>query len=220
VPAARSIPLLLVSLLAAAILAGCGGGGGSSDEDQVNDAVNKAFTSNDPSICTDVATQNFIKTFYGGSLDQCKKDAENGSDNPDSLDVTGIKIDGDTATVAKITAHGGPNDGEVVTATLKKEGGTWKFDSATPVTTGTTGTTTGATGTTATDPAAELFFKTVHTTVIKKGLSEQVAQCIEENLRGTITPEEIDQIKAGKRPPSLRTKATQAGAQCGAKFGG
>ncbi|MGZ5308083.1 MAG: hypothetical protein ACXWDP_02715 [Solirubrobacterales bacterium] len=70
------------------------------------------------------------------------------------------------------------------------------------------------------DPTAELFFKTVHQTVLKKGLSEDAAQCIEDKLRGSITTEEIDQIKSGQKPESLRAKATEAGTECGQKFGG
>jgi hypothetical protein len=225
-PAARSVPLLVASLVAALLLVACGGsgGGGSSDESQIEDAVNRALTSDDPAICTEVATQRFVDVVYGGSLDKCKQDAEDPSDNPDSVDISGISVTGDTAKVSSIKVNGGPNDGQVLAADFKKEGDQWKFDRVTTAAgsgSTTTGAETTATGTTAagSDPAADLFFKTVHATVIKKGLSEKVAQCIEDKLRGTITPEEIDQIKAGTRPPSLRKKATAAGTECGAKFG-
>jgi hypothetical protein len=233
VPAARSIPLLLASLATALLLAACGGGGdggSSSDEAQINEAVNHALTSSDPAICTELATQRFIDAVYDGSADECKQDATDTSDNPDSVDISGIKVSGDSATVTKIVINGGPNDGQVLTAYLKKEDDQWKFDRVTTsggpsapnaaktTDTGTTGTGTTTTPTTG-DPAAELFFRTVHQTVIKKGLSEKIAQCIEDNLRGTITPEEISKIESGQRPPTLHKKATKAGAACGAKFG-
>ena len=109
-------------------------------------------------------------------------------------------------------------------------------DSGTTVGTGAGSTSGGATGGTSTagapttstgttpnvseDAITALFFDTIHKTVLKKGLSESAAQCIETKLRNSITPAELDQIKAGERPASLRAKATAAGAACGAKLGG
>jgi hypothetical protein len=68
--------------------------------------------------------------------------------------------------------------------------------------------------TTSTDALAELFFQTVRQQIEKQGLSPEVASCVEQQLRQTITPAEIDQLKTGKQPPALRQKATDAGAKC------
>jgi hypothetical protein len=67
---------------------------------------------------------------------------------------------------------------------------------------------------TSTDALAELFFQTVRQQIEARGLSPKVASCVEQQLRQTITPAEIDQLKTGKQPPALRQKATDAGAKC------
>jgi hypothetical protein len=186
--------------------------------------MDRALTSSDPAICDEIATTHFVQTFYNGSISECKKDAENTSDNPDSIDVTNVKVDGDKAT-ADVTVHGGPNDGQKLTASFVTESGKWKLDGATAGPTGTSTTATGAstdttatgpttTGATSGDPLTELFFSTIRTEVKKKGLSDTVATCIVDKLRTTITPQEIAQIKAGQRPPSLSAKSRTAGQQC------
>ena len=60
-----------------------------------------------------------------GSIDECKKDAENTSDNPDSVEVANISVDGDKAT-ADLSVIGGPNDGQKLSASFVKEGDQWR----------------------------------------------------------------------------------------------
>lgn len=80
----------------------------------------------------------------------------------------------------------------------------------------TASTATGGTASTATssDALTELFFQTVRQQIEAQGLSPEVASCVEQQLRQTITPAEIDQLKTGQQPPALRQKATDAGAKC------
>ncbi|MGZ5313788.1 MAG: hypothetical protein ACXWEA_06240 [Solirubrobacterales bacterium] len=120
-----------------------------------------------------------------------------------------------------LIACGGGGDDEGTTSTTGLGSGASTATSATDTAaTGTNGA-TGASTTAATDDAvSEVFFSTIHKTVLNKGLSEQAAQCIEDKLRDSITTEEIDQIKSGQKPESLRAKATEAGSECGQKFGG
>lgn len=193
---ARLSVLALACLLAAVWLIACGGGDDSSDEDQINDAAERAFTGTDPSICGEIATDNFVDQFFGGSIDKCKKDAEDDSDNPDSIEVSELEIDGDTAN-ATVTPVGGPSDGTGLAFVLVKEDGDWKFDGVEA------------------DALTDLFFQTVREQVIKEGLSEKVAACIEQELRAEITQEELDQIETGGRPASVGAKATAAGHKCG-----
>jgi hypothetical protein len=220
----RFISLALVALLAAVGLVACGGGGGgSSDEDQIRGVVDRALITEDPTVCEDLATANFIKVYYSGSIDQCKKDVENTSDNPDSVEVANISVSGEKAT-ADVSVIGGPNDGEKLSTSFVKEGDQWKLDNAAaaPASTDTTAsgapTGTAPTGTATTangeDALTALFFTTIREQVKKKGLSDAVADCIVAKMRASITPQELEQIKAGKRPASLSQKASAAGSQC------
>jgi len=221
----RVVPIAVTAALAGFALAACGGGG-TSDEDQIREVSEQAITSSDPAICDDLATQHFIDSFYSGSISDCKKDVEDTSDNPDSIKVEAIKIDGDKAS-ADITYVGGPSDGQGLFAEYVKEEDQWKFDNATasstPSTTGSssTGTGTDATGATGTgtsttsgDALTELFFSTIRQEVTSKGLSNEIADCIVNKLRQTITPQEIEQIKSGQRPGTLAAKSRTAGQQC------
>ncbi len=193
----RTTLAALVCLIAATGLVACGGGGDdASDEDQITEAANRAFVEADPAICDEIATDNFVEQFFGGSIEDCKKDAEDGSDNPDSVEVSELEIDGDGAT-ATITQVGGESDGSALGFVLVKEDGDWKFDGVEE------------------NALSELFFQTVRGQVIEEGLSEQVADCIEKELRAELTPEELEQIKMGARPPSVGAKATAAGRKCG-----
>ncbi len=177
-----------------------------------------------------MATQHFIDTFYNGSIEECKRDVEDTSDNPDSIKVEAIKIEGEKAS-ADITYEGGPSDGQGLFAEYIKQEDQWELDNATasstPSTTGPsstgTSTDTGATGTgtgTSTssgDALTELFFATIQKEVTNKGLSPEVADCIVNKLRQTITPQEIEQIKAGQRPGTLSEKFRTAREQCAQK---
>lgn len=80
----------------------------------------------------------------------------------------------------------------------------------------TASTDTGGTSSTGTsgDALTELFFTTVREQIVKQGLSPEVASCVEQKLRASVTPEELDQLKTGQQPPTLRQKATDAGASC------
>jgi hypothetical protein len=123
------------------------------------------------------------------------------------------------AALGLIACGGGGDGGSTSTTGL----GTGSSTTSTTDTGAADTTDTSATSTStvaAGDAVSELFFSTIHKTVLKKGLSEEAAQCIEDKLRESITPEEINEIKSGQRPASLRSKATEAGTECGAKFGG
>jgi hypothetical protein len=119
-------------LLAGLGLAACGGsdsGGSNADEDQITQAIKAAATSGDPSACTTYQTQNFVEQTNDGTgeaaVRSCERDA---ADNPaDSVDVSEVEIDGDTAT-AKAKATGSVFDGQTLDIALVKEGEQWKLD--------------------------------------------------------------------------------------------
>jgi hypothetical protein len=124
----------LVALAALPLaLAACGGGGGASSEDQaqITKSVEFAAVSGDPKACTDAQTLKFTEQTTGANgqaaVLQCQQDAK---DTPaDSVDVTDIEVDGDTAT-ANALFTGGFFGGQTVEIALTKDGGTWKLDEA------------------------------------------------------------------------------------------
>jgi hypothetical protein len=217
----RVVPLALVALVASLGLVACGGGSGSSDEDQIHDISERALTANDPASCDEIVTERFIQLFYNGSLEQCKKNAEDTSGTPDSVDVTDISVK-DAKATATITLVGGSGDGQKLAASYVKQNGQWKFDTIAPgpqdtgtTTSATTGTGSTATGQTTTgDPLTDLFFGAIRRQLTKSGQSDAVADCIVGKLQTSITPADIAQLKAGKRPPDLPAKTRTAGQQC------
>jgi hypothetical protein len=118
-------------VLATAGLAACGSSDSSSaDQDDITAAIDKAATSGDPAVCTDLQTQNFTAQTSGSgdggdATAACQKDAE--SSKADSVDVSNVKVDGDTAT-ADVAITGNDLDGQTLEIGLVKEADQWKLD--------------------------------------------------------------------------------------------
>jgi hypothetical protein len=121
-------------LVLAVMLAACGSSSddNSADEDQITDAITLAATSGDPAACTKVQTAKFTQQTSGepggsaaDAVKSCEKDA---ADAPgDTIDVTDIEVDGDTAT-AKGAITGSFFDGQTLNINLVKDGDQWKLD--------------------------------------------------------------------------------------------
>jgi hypothetical protein len=218
----RVVPLAVVALAASLALVACGGGSSTSDEDQIRSVADRALTGNDPASCDELLTAHFVQVFYRGSIAQCKKNAEETSTNPDSVDVTNISVNGDKAS-GDIKLIGGAGDGQVLNTIFLKQSGKWKIDSVSMSSPHTTTTTTpgSSTGTTATtpgttgDPVIDLFFGTIRAQLQKQGQSAQATDCIVNKLHTVITPADLAQLKAGKRPGDLPAKVRQVGTECG-----
>jgi hypothetical protein len=123
--------IFAITVVASVALAACGSSGNSDDEDQITDAITRAATSGDPAACTEDQTLRFTQQTSGGGSDavkSCEKDAADSAS--DSVEVSNIKVDGDTATAeAKLT--GGFVDGQTVDISLVKDGDQWKLDQLT-----------------------------------------------------------------------------------------
>lgn len=130
--------LLFTGCLALGVTLGaCGGsddgGGGSADEDDITAAIETSSTSTDPADCAKYETDNALEqlefTDPGETgLQSCEADAPDRAGNPDSVEVSDISVDGDTAT-ASVTFTGGTFDGSTLDISLVKEGDQWKIDS-------------------------------------------------------------------------------------------
>jgi len=119
-------------VLAALLLVACG----NSDEDQITDVIKTSVKSTDPADCTKLQTTKFLQqtelAVGPDALKQCQDDSANTSDDPDSVDVKDINVDGDNAT-ANVTFHGGSFDGSTFTVALIKDGDQWKLDKITDI---------------------------------------------------------------------------------------
>ena len=123
------LPALLLTLTAG--LAACGGAGGDGDEAAVIETIETAATSTHPADCKKLATQDFLEQseFEEGAaaVKSCEEDAEDTEDDPDSVEVTKVEIDGSNAT-AEASFEGGTFDGQALSLGLVEEDGTWKMD--------------------------------------------------------------------------------------------
>lgn len=134
----KSLLILPLVLLASALaLAACGGGsstsgGGGTDDAAIEEAIETAATSTDPSKCSEVQTQNFNETESGktgtAALKACEEEVEEGEDQAESVTVTNIEEveEGTAAAVAEV--EGSVMNGQAVAVVLKEEEGAWKLD--------------------------------------------------------------------------------------------
>jgi hypothetical protein len=117
----------------------CGGGdddGGSDDTAQITEAIKTSITSTDPADCTRLQTQRFLEQseYEVGqeAVQSCEEDAADTSDRPDSVDVSDVQVDGESATAA-VAFQGGPIGTATVDVALVKEGDQWKLDQITGI---------------------------------------------------------------------------------------
>lgn len=134
----KSLLILPLVLLASALaLTACGGGsstsGGGGDNDAaIEEAIETAATSTDPSKCSEVQTENFneIETGKTGAaaLKTCEQEVEEGDDQAESVTVTNVEEveEGTAAAIAEI--EGSALNGQAVAVVLKEEEGAWKLD--------------------------------------------------------------------------------------------
>ena len=132
----KSLLILPLVLLASALaLTACGGGSSSSsgggDETAIEEAIETSATSSDPSKCTEVQTEAFNETETGASgaeaLKVCEEEAEEGNEPAESVTVSNIAVDGESAT-AEVEVEGGSLGGQAVEVGLAKEEGDWKLN--------------------------------------------------------------------------------------------
>lgn len=130
----RKLHLLFpLALLALALgLAACGSS--ESDEDKIVEVIETSAVSDDPADCEALATQAFLEQtqFSEGkeAVESCEESAKETEDNPDSVEVSEVEIDGSDAT-AEAAFVGGNFDGQTFTVALIDEDGDWKLDEIT-----------------------------------------------------------------------------------------
>lgn len=131
----KSLLLLPIALIAMAMaLTACGGGSSSSgggEEAAIEEAIETSATSPDPSKCTEVQTEAFNEAETGKSgeaaLEACEEASETESEPAESVTVSNIAEDGETAT-AEVKINGGSLEGQSVEVGMTKEEGDWKLN--------------------------------------------------------------------------------------------
>jgi hypothetical protein len=125
------LPLALLALVFG--LVACGGGG-DSDEDKVIEVIETSATSSDPADCKELSTQAFLEQTEleegAGAVKSCEESAEDTSDDPESVEVSEVEVDGSAAT-ANVAFTGGSFDGQTLTVALVDEDGDWKLNEIT-----------------------------------------------------------------------------------------
>lgn len=126
------LPLALIAMAMA--LTACGGGSSSSgggEEAAIKEAIETSATSSDPSKCTEVQTEAFNETETGKTgkeaLEACEEEAETNSEPAESVNVSNISENGETAT-AEVEVEGGSLAGQAIEVEVTKEEGGWKLN--------------------------------------------------------------------------------------------
>ncbi len=129
----RHLLLPCLIIVSALFLVACGGGG-DNDEAQIEDAIETSATTDDPSNCTELETQNFLEQTSSESgkaaLESCEEEAADPEGRADSVEVTEVEVEGDKAT-AQATITGGNFDNQTPVLALVKEDDQWKLDEIT-----------------------------------------------------------------------------------------
>jgi len=129
----KSLSLVLGLLALSLGLVACGGGSESS-EDQVVDVIETAAASTDPADCTALTTQAFLEQTElskgAEAVKSCEENAEDDSDDPETVEVQNVEVDGTDAT-ADVEFSGGTFDGQTLMVALVEEDGDWKLDELT-----------------------------------------------------------------------------------------
>jgi ABC-type glycerol-3-phosphate transport system substrate-binding protein len=132
----RKLHLLLLPAVLLALVFGLAACGGSdeSDEDAVIETIEIAATSTEPTVCSETQTLAFMEQTTGSSgkdaEKQCEKEAEEGENQPDSVEVSKVEVDGGSAT-ANAKFEGGDLDAQTLELGLVEEDGDWKLDELT-----------------------------------------------------------------------------------------
>jgi len=185
----KSLLMLPIALIAMAMaLTACGGGSSSSgggEEGAIEEAIETASTSSDPSKCSEVQTEFFNETETGKSgeaaLKTCEEEVEEGADQAESVTVSNVEIEGEGA-AAVVAIEGSALNGQTIAVAMEKEEGDWKLD--------------GFMGFMKYDPAG--IASAVEEQLEEKEASPEVATCVAEGV------EEMSKKKR-KRWSSKRT---------------
>lgn len=190
----KVLVLPLALLIAALALSACGGSSSSSggEDAAVETAIEESATSEDPKICSEFQTEAFNEFEYaeGNALKQCEEHTESGESVAESVDISKVEVNGESAT-AEVEIEGSGLDGQVLEVGLVEEEGDWKMNELV--------------GFTKFDSAA--FAETLEAKLgEEEGVGPELAKCVSESL-GTLSQEEAEMIVFEKNLEPLEEAA-------------
>jgi hypothetical protein len=130
----KSLLSMLLIALAAFALTACGDSDsdGGGDQDAIVTTIESSANSTDPADCKTYSTQAFLEQTQlvsgEAAVESCEADAEDESDNPDSLEVENVRIGEGTAS-AEVSYDGGDYNGQTLAVKLIEKDGEWKLNS-------------------------------------------------------------------------------------------
>jgi predicted small secreted protein len=124
------LPLLL--LAAALALAACGGSSsGGGEEAKVEEAIEESAMSSEPSKCTEFQTAAFNESESGqkgaAATKACEEETEAKENTGESVTISNVKVDGESAT-AEVEVEGTGLNGQAVEVEAVEESGDWKIN--------------------------------------------------------------------------------------------
>ena len=194
-PVKKKVLVLPLALLVAALaLSACGGSSGSSggDESAIETAIEESETSEDPKICSEFQTEAFNESEYpeGNAQKECEEATESGASVAESVDISSVEVNGESAT-AEVEVTGSGLNGQEIEVELAKEGGDWKMNELV--------------GFSKFDSAA--FAETLEEKLDEEeGISPELAKCVSESL-GSVSQEEAEMIVFEKNLEPLEEAA-------------
>jgi ABC-type glycerol-3-phosphate transport system substrate-binding protein len=125
------VPALACLIASALALAACGSS--ENEEEKIVNAIETAATSSDPADCEATQTIKFMEQTSDKegkeALENCEEEAGEHKNDPESVDVEEVEIEGEEAT-ATVAFTGGSFDGQTLILNVVKEERDWKLNEA------------------------------------------------------------------------------------------
>ena len=173
---------------------------GESDEDEVREALDRGFTTSDQSICTELATREFVESLYGPGqrgLQACERDV--GSERAESITVANLEVEGQRAS-ADVKVSGGEADGQALVVRLLREDDRWKLHELK--------------GINVSGQVGREVEGQVRRDLEASGLQPAVVSCILTAIREDLALYELEELRGAGLPPALKARIEETTRAC------
>jgi hypothetical protein len=192
--------ILLCSIALAPAACGESDGEPAHDEGEVRDVIEQGFTSTSESVCTELATEEFVESLYGEGdqgLQACRQDVT--SERAKRVEVSSLQLTGHRA-AADVKVVGGDADGQELEVDLVYED-RWRLNELE--------------GFNVSDSVARTVEALVRQQLQGSGLPPGALDCILDGIRDDLRRVDIEDFEAGQPPPpALQTRIEEATRAC------